>query len=84
MKMINVCTNCQVVETEKGNVIFSYGTPVFSIYDTMGGVSMGNRRLWSGWSATTQRHINKALDLYGLHHISKAKWAKMPVFDCKL
>lgn len=84
MKMINVCTNCQVVETEQGNVVFSYGTPVFSIYDTMGGVSMGNRRLWNGWSATTQRHINKALDLYGIPHIDKAKWMKMPVFDCKL
>lgn len=79
MKLINVCTNCQVVTNKDRSVIFSYGTPVFAmpIGDYSGGL-----RLWSGWSATTQRHINKALDLYGLPHINKAEWEKMPVVDC--
>lgn len=79
MKMINVCTNCQVVETNGHEIIFSYGTPVLSILDHGDNGKMKHSRLWSGWSATTQRHINKALDLYGLDHINKMAWDKMPV-----
>lgn len=86
MELTNICTNCQIIcgagNANRAYVVFSYGTPVLAI-DCSG---MENRlvRLWSGWSSTTQRHINKALDLYGLPHISKAQWEKMPVFDCKL
>ena len=81
MKLVNVCTNCQVVTDKEKSVIFSYGTPVFAI--PIGDYS-GGLRLWSGWSATTQKHINKVLDLYGLTHINKAIWEKMPVVSADI
>lgn len=76
MELINVCTNCQAVTDSEKTVIFSYETPVFAI--PIGDYN-GGLRLWSGWSATTQRHINKTLNLYGFDHINKATWDKMPV-----
>ena len=37
-------------------------------------------RLWSGYSTTTQRHINSFLQLNGLDEFQgKANWDKMPV-----
>lgn len=37
-------------------------------------------RLWSGYSATTQRHVNSFLQLNGLDGLQgKANWDKMPV-----
>ena len=65
-----------------GKLFFSYGTPVLSILDHGENGKMYHVRHWTGWSLTTQRHINKALDLYGLKHINKAAWDKMPVVDC--
>lgn len=82
MKLRNICTNCQIVETNGREIVFSYGTPVLSILDHGVNGKMEHSRLWAGWSATTQRHINKALDFYGLDHINKAQWDKMPVVDC--
>ena len=79
MKIINVCNNCQIVEANGREIVFSYDTPVLSILDHGNNGNMEHSRLWSGWSVTTQRHINKALDLYGLSHINKAQWDKMPV-----
>lgn len=82
MKLTNVCTNCQIVETEQGNVVFSYGTPVFSIYDTMGVwlwviavCGMAGAQLHN---ATSTRHSTCTTS----PHISKAEWMKMPVIDC--
>lgn len=74
MKLVNICNNCQMLGTKEGYVIFDYGTPVFAI-DFMGDFY----RLWSGWSITTQRHINKALATLGRNGISKADWYDMPV-----
>lgn len=38
------------------------------------------KRLWHGWSATTQRHINAFLAFYGLQNLSgKANWIEMPI-----
>lgn len=74
MKLINVCNNCQMMETEKRYVIFDYGTPVLHV-DNLGKY----RRLWDGWSITTQRHINKALATLGRNGIDKATWYDMPV-----
>lgn len=37
-------------------------------------------RLWSGYSATTQRHVNSFLQLYRLDELQgKANWDKLPV-----
>lgn len=48
----------------------SYGTMVRRITPT-GEV----QRLWDGWSATTQRHINSFLRLYGYGNLcGKANW----------
>lgn len=43
--------------------------------------AQGNfKRLWHGWSATTQRHINAFLAFYGLQNLSgKANWIEMPI-----
>ena len=84
MTIKNICTNCQLVSINGHEVVVSYGTPVLSILDHGENGKMYHTRHWTGWSATTQRHINKALDLYGLPHINKTQWLKMPVFDCKL
>ena len=81
MKLTNICTNCQIIcgagKADRAYVVFSYGTPVLALDCS----SMKPRmvRLWSGWSATTQRHINKALDCLGHPHINKAVWDKMEI-----
>lgn len=81
MKLTNVCTNCQIVcgagKANRAYVVFSYGTPVFAL--NCSGMKPRMVRIWSGWSATTQRHINKALDHLGHSHINKAVWEKMEV-----
>lgn len=74
MKLVNICNNCQILETEEGHVIFDYGTPVLAV-DSLGKY----RRLWDGWSITTQRHINKALATLAMDGISKSDWYEMPV-----
>lgn len=79
MTMKNICNNCQLVSTAEHEVVFSYGTPVLAILDKGENGNMMHRRLWSGWSVTTQRHINKALDLYGLAHVNKKQWDAMPI-----
>lgn len=79
MTVRNICNNCQLISTNGHDVIVSYGTPVLSILDHGENGKMYHTRHWTGWSATTQRHINKALDLYGLDHINKTQWKKMPV-----
>lgn len=85
MMLTNVCTNCQIIcgagKADRAYMIFSYGTPVLAV-DCSG---MENRlvRLWDGWSATTQRHINKALDMMpgGNHYgkMTKAIWESMAI-----
>lgn len=36
-------------------------------------------RLWNGWSATTQKHVNAFLDLYGIAGGGKEHWINTPV-----
>lgn len=36
-------------------------------------------RLWSGWSATTARHVNAFRSAYGLQMISKKEWIAMEI-----
>ena len=85
MKVTNVCTNCQIVcgagNATRAYVIFSYGTPVLAV--DCSGMTPSIVHLWSGWSATTQRHINKALDMLPggnrFGKMNKATWGKMTV-----
>lgn len=53
------------------NIVFSYDTPVLKI-DANNNV----KRLWSGYSVTTLRDINKAVN--GLN-LKKKDWDKMTV-----
>ena len=65
---------CIVTEQDNGEkVLTSYTTPVMKI--TTEGEPV---RLWSGWSATTQRHIDAFLTFYGLsQHRGKAATSKL-------
>ena len=77
MKLTNICTNCQLVATpENGRfTVFSYETPVLSF----GHNGQNMRRLWDGYSVTTMRHINKALDHVTSVKLTKKEWDSMPV-----
>lgn len=73
IKTIN--SHCVAVHTEDTNgnfscTVFSYDTPVFR-------VNSDNTfsRLWNGWSATTQRDINKAVNV----GLTKKMWDEMEV-----
>ena len=81
MKLTNICTNCQIIcgagKADRAYVVFSYGTPVLAL--DCSGMKPRMVRLWSSWSATTQRHINKALDYLEHPHINKAVWDKMEI-----
>lgn len=83
MKLVNLANNAQLTigagNANRAYVVWSYGTPVLAI--DCSGQTPRMVRLWDGWSATTQRHINKALDYIGKPHviINKAAWEKMEV-----
>lgn len=56
-------------------VLHSYGTPVCTYSpnnDTF-------TRLWSGYSATTLRHVNAFRDAFCGGKLSKAAWCALPV-----
>ena len=70
--------NFQLLEISYGHwLVFSYNTKVLDIFVDHGNILQ--RRLWGGYSKTTQRHINKALAFLGLSPISKKDWDKMDV-----
>ena len=76
MKLKNICTNCQLVTSENGRfTVFSYETPVLS-FDYNG---QNMHRLWDGYSVTTMKHINKALDSVVFVKLTKKEWDSMPV-----
>ena len=78
MTMLLNDRNFQLLEISYGHwLVFSYNTKVLDIFVDHGNILQ--RRLWDGWSATTQRHINKALAFLGLSPISKKDWDKMDV-----
>lgn len=61
-------------ETTNTCTIYSYNTPVLRIDET------GSHRLWNGWSATTQKDINKAgFPLVFGYDMTKKIWDSMPV-----
>lgn len=60
----------RVIEKDNGEkVLQSYNTEVCKV--TSGGQFV---RLWSGYSATTMRHVNSFLDLVGIVGGGKAWW----------
>lgn len=61
-----------VVEVD--GVLVSYETRVARI-----GSDGSFHRLWSGYSATTMRHVNEFREWYNLPKITKAQWQKMEV-----
>lgn len=61
--------------TDAGKIYLrSYETVVAAIDD-----SGKFHRLWSGYSATTQNHINSFRETYGMNRISKREWIDIPV-----
>ena len=64
-----------VIEKDNGEkVLQSYNTEVCKI--TSDGEFV---RLWSGYSATTMRHVNSFLDLFNLSGGGKAWWVAQTV-----
>lgn len=63
----------KVEDLGKEKILYSYDTLVASIIgDTF-------IRLWSGYSATTMRHVNSFLEHYGYHVGGKRFWDMCPV-----
>lgn len=58
---------------ELDGVLVSYETPVCAV---RGGEFV---RLWSGYSATTMRHVNMFREEHCMPSITKAQWEKMEV-----
>lgn len=61
-------------ETDKNTYLLSYDTIVCYV-DEAGKV----HRTWSGYSATTMRHINAFLRYCGINEGGKAFWDALPV-----
>ena len=59
---------CQAVIAPDGSkTLYSYGTPIVRI-----NADNSIKRLWFGWSATTQRHINSFFKTFGVGKTGKA------------
>lgn len=68
------CGKAIVTEySDKLAILKSYGTEVARIEN---GVFV---RMWSGYSPTTQRHVNAFRSVYGLETITGTEWKKLPV-----
>ena len=59
---------------EVDGVLVSYYTPVARV-----GKDGSFHRLWSGWSATTGRHVNVFRESHGMDKLSKSEWLKLEV-----
>ena len=66
----------EVITRENGDIeLRSYNTIVARIRN-------GNfERLWSGYSATTMRHINSFIDTFGIKGGGKAWWTSFEVVN---
>ena len=66
------------VKFSSGNekVLLSYGTPVCGISH-----DGSFHRYWPGYSATTMRHVNSFLALFGLAGGGKPWWDALPIED---
>ena len=64
-----------VIETETGyKLLKSYETFVCMLDPENKFI-----RLWGGYSATTSKHVNSFLNLYGLCGLNKKEWNTLPV-----
>ena len=59
----------QVRITDDGVFLYSYGTLVCSI-DSLG----VTHRHWSGYSATTMKHVNSFIAAYSVDRVGGEKW----------
>lgn len=74
MRIRTINNHCVFVyDFASGSVtVFSYDTPVLRV-----DADNSLHRLWSGWSATTQKDINKAVNV----GMNKKTWESMPIED---
>lgn len=72
--MFKSVKHCGANAVEVDGILVSYETRVARI------ASDGSfHRLWSGYSATTMRHVNEFREAHNLPGITKAQWEKMEV-----
>lgn len=70
----------------KANIIEENGEVILQSYDTF--VCMINKRgvfvrLWGGYSATTMRHINVFIKMFGIDGGGKKWWDALPIEGSK-
>jgi hypothetical protein len=66
----------KVIEKDNGDIeLQSYNTIVARIHNGR------FERLWSGYSATTMRHINAFVDAFGINGGGKAWWTSLEVAE---
>ena len=63
---------CYVVKDNNNMICYSYNTPVARFDGKF-------HRLWSGYSATTMRHVNSFAAYCGLHESGKKWWDSLPI-----
>ena len=74
----------KIIQDGNRAALLSYNTIVCEIIfpgnvPTFDGNGITFRRLWNGYSATTQRHINSFRNCYGLAGIGKQEWLALPI-----
>ena len=74
----------KIIQDGNRAALLSYNTIVCEItfpdnVPTFDGNGITFKRLWDGYSATTQRHINSFRNCYGLAGMSKQDWLALPV-----
>lgn len=62
-----------IIEDDNTIQLKSYNTIVLELDKKTNTI----KKLWQGWSKTTQNHINDFLRLYGFDAITKKQWEKM-------
>lgn len=63
-----------VVEDNGTETLYSYGTPIVKRL-----VSGELVKMWEGYSATTMRHINAFIEMFGISGGGKKWWDALPV-----
>lgn len=83
MRIVENGSNYILVEITYGLWrIYSYCKCVLVVaVDPAAGNGAHMWRCWAGWSATTQRHINKALTILGMEKISKKEYLSLPFME---
>ena len=61
-----------VIAADGTKTLYSYNTPIVRI-----NADNSIERIWYGWSATTQRHINSFFDTFGVGQGGKAYFTSL-------